>query len=140
MGSKYISVVKTNVPYDIVPMEIYPGKNGEILPKGAVITINLTPGYIVNLQSVGVVNSNSNVKTIQVEYRNSIGGIILGGMFELYQVNTPPSAPVINKNLPTFGVSQIIVTILELVDSSQNATVVISVKGCYGKYHQVSNY
>lgn len=112
-------------------MNIYPGSIGEKLPVGTVITIKLIYGYIAKLSEIAIKNSQNNVKTISVEFKDSIGQIIMVANKELTIKNSPGSPPIITNELPKDPITEIVIKIEELIEDSKNSTVILSIIGCF---------
>jgi len=121
------------LPYNPVPLNIYPGSIGENVPVGTIITITILSTYSVRLSEIGIINNNSNAKTISVEYLNTNNQIVLNSNNQTSTVNKPGSLILTGQDLPVTPVYQIIIKITGLIDNTKNATIVISVKGCFGK-------
>lgn len=134
MGSMFISSIETNLVYNPVPQNLIPGRMGENLPIGTKIIFNFLAEYNVNLTKIEILNNSSNIKSILVEYRDSNQALVLNLNNETITQNKNGSLLIQGNQVPSMPISVIILTIKELKDNLKNATLIVSIKGCFGKF------
>lgn len=109
--------------------DIYEGFNGEVLPLGT--RINITLIGLVSINKIGIPNSNSNVRQISVQFFDKLNRTIILPDNSTELLSNPNDKPIISSNLPTTQVKYILITIRSLIDPLLNATIKVSLIGCY---------
>lgn len=137
MGSDFISSIETNLIDNPVPLNIYPGGEGENLPVETEITIDFVSNLNINLTEIQITSNQSNIKTFSVEYKDSSDNDVFNKKNEIITLNKNGILIINKEYMPNKSIKYIKIKIIELIDNTKNASVTISIKGCFGKIFKI---
>ena len=112
---------------------MYLNNEGESLPVGTVITIDLVHVYLYRIIEIdfSVLNDNK-LGSIQIEYLNIQGeNIVYSGKTIYYNTGSTKNIEIVDQIFSTILVNQIKITILSLDNNNQNSLIKLSISGCY---------
>ena len=131
LSSIYVSSVESNLINN--PVLINLNDEGESLPVGTVITIDLVKVYLYKIIEIdfGVLNDN-NLGSVQIEFLNIQGeNVVYSGKIIYYNTGNTKNIEIVDQIFSTILVNQIKITLLSFTDNNKVSVITMKIKGCY---------
>lgn len=106
---------------------------GESLPVGTVITIDLVKVYLYKIIEIdfSVLNDNK-LGSVQIEFLNIQGdNVVYSGKIIYYNTGNTKNIEIFDQIFSTILVNQIKITLLSFTDNNKVSDITMKIKGCY---------